>query len=356
LFGFIIGLACVGGIDQAVSTEAPAGNELYPEEARRVAVYRKACPAVVYITNLTRRPRDLFSQLFAPDQTEIPQGTGSGFVWDGEGHIVTNYHVILGATSLTVTLPDQSTWEARVVGVSRDKDMAVLKIDAPKDKLVPLELGSSSNLQVGQTVMAIGNPFGLDHSLTEGVVSALGRQIKSVTNLTIYDVIQTDATINPGNSGGPLLDSNGRLIGINTAIVSPSGASAGIGFAVPVDTVARMVPQLIKYQGVVQPGLGVTFISDRRARMAGFEEGVIIDKVRPGSTGDRAGLKGVNYLGRGYYGIGDVIIGVGKWQIRDQEDLLNALGKYDIGDEVSVHVLRGGKNRDEIKVRLQNAE
>ncbi len=188
--------------------------------------------------------------------TEIPAGTGSGFVWDDRGHVVTNFHVVQDADSAKVTL-GQDDYPARVVGCTRDQDLAVLQIEAPREKLVPIKVGTSAGLLVGQKVYAIGNPFGLDYTLTNGIVSALGRTIQSVGNVSIFDVIQTDAAINPGNSGGPLLDSSGRLIGVNTAIYSPSGASAGIGFAVPVDTVNRIVPELIAHGKVVRPVLGV---------------------------------------------------------------------------------------------------
>ena len=200
------------------------------------------------------------------DVTEIPQGTGSGFVWDQDGHIVTNFHVVQEGDRANVTLNDGSTYPATIVGTTPDKDIAVLKIDAPPQKLLPLPIGQSSNLKVGQKVLAIGNPFGLDQTLTTGVISGLGREIKSVSGRPIHDVIQTDASINPGNSGGPLLDSSGRLIGINTAIYSPSGANAGIGFAVPVDTVNQIVPQLMKFGKITRPGLGISILADQIAQ------------------------------------------------------------------------------------------
>jgi S1-C subfamily serine protease len=200
---------------------------------------------------------------------QIPQGAGSGFVWDTEGHVVTNFHVVQQAQALSVTLADQSEWEGRVVGAAPDKDIAVLRIKAPAAQLTPLPRGTSADLLVGQRVLAVGNPFGLDQSLTTGLVSAVGRELKSPSGRRIRDVIQTDAAINPGNSGGPLLDSRGRLIGVNTAIYSPSGASAGIGFAVPVDTVSRLVPQLISGGRVVQAGIGVSLIPERYTAQLG---------------------------------------------------------------------------------------
>jgi len=212
------------------------------EEEKVISIFEKNAPSVAFITSKVRR-RNIFSL----NVTEIARGSGSGFIWDRDGHVVTNYHVIQDADAVCVTLADKSVWPAKIVGTAADKDLAVLQIEAPESKLVPISVGSSSQLKVGQTVLAIGNPFGLDHSLSKGVISARGREIKATTGRIIRDVIQTDAAINPGNSGGPLLDSGGRLVGIATAIVSPSGSNAGIGFAVPVDTVRRIVPQLIEH-------------------------------------------------------------------------------------------------------------
>jgi S1-C subfamily serine protease len=228
----------------------PPPSELGSDERATIGVFEKAARSVVYIANsaIGRDPWSL--NLF-----EVPQGSGSGFIWNRQGHIVTNFHVVYGADAINVTMADRSNYRARVVGIDPDHDLAVLQIQAPPDALVPVVVGSSHDLRAGQKVLAIGNPFELDHALTTGVVSALGRTIKSMTNRTIDGVVQTDAAINPGNSGGPLLDSSGRVIGINTQIVSPSGAFAGIGFAVPVDSVNRIVPELIKYGKLIRPGL-----------------------------------------------------------------------------------------------------
>ncbi len=216
-------------------------GELAAEEKTNTEIFKSASPSVVYITTLTER-----INYQTKNVTEIPAGTGSGFIWDTAGHIITNFHVVQHANGASgVTLADHTQWTASLVGVAPDQDLAVLKIDAKASQLPPIPVGTSSDLQVGQCVFAIGNPFGLDQTLTTGVVSALGRTIPSATNVPIDEVIQTDAAINPGNSGGPLLDSAGRLIGINAAIYSPSGSSSGIGFAVPVDTVNRVVPELI---------------------------------------------------------------------------------------------------------------
>lgn len=355
--GFVLALACIGGVEQATSQddssrEASEYSDLDPEEARTVSIFKNACCSVVYITSKVRRQVHPFSLFFAPDSTEFTHGSGSGFMWDDEGHIVTNFHVIRNASSLTVTLPDHTDWEARVVGVAKDKDMAVLRINAPPEKLKPIEVGTSAHLQVGQKVLAIGNPFGLDQTLTTGVVSALGRQMKSITNRTITGVIQTDAAINPGNSGGPLLDSKGRLIGMNTAIISPSGSNAGVGFAVPVDTVKHIVPQLIKYHGVIRPGLGISWLDDWQARQNGIE-GIVIKEVEAGGSAASAGLEGMSYNGRGWWTLGDVIIGINKWQVKNSDEYLTVLEQYDIGDTITVHVLRGGEERIEVDLELE---
>jgi S1-C subfamily serine protease len=224
-----------------------ARGDLAAEEKANIELFRQASPSVVYITVLSRR-----LDAFSLNVYEIPEGTGSGFIWDDQGHIITNFHVIRNAQAAQVTLADHSTYNAGLVGIAPNKDLAVLKIDAPKKLLRPLPIGTSHDLVVGQKTFAIGNPFGLDQTLTTGVVSALGREIRSATRQPIAGVIQTDAAINPGNSGGPLLDSAGRLIGVNTAIYSPSGAYAGIGFAIPVDTVNEVIPLLIR-QGKTKP-------------------------------------------------------------------------------------------------------
>ncbi len=261
-------------------------GDLAADEQTTIAVFRNVSPAIVYITTLTVQ-RDRFSlNLF-----EIPQGTGSGFIWDQDGHIITNYHVIQKASAARVTLADHSSWEARLVGTAPDQDLAVLAINAPRGRLRPMPVGTSRDLIVGQKVFAIGNPFGLDQTLTTGIISALGREITSVRGRVITGVIQTDAAINPGNSGGPLLDSASRLIGVNTAIYSPSGSSAGIWFAVPVDTVNRVVPQLLRHGRVVRPGLGVRMAEDVSTQGLGVS-GVLVLDVPPGSAGATAGLRG----------------------------------------------------------------
>lgn len=328
-------------------TVTPRGD-LAGSEKSRIELFRSASPAVVHITTLQVR-RDAFNL----NLYQIPQGTGSGIVWDDGGHIVTNFHVILNASAAQVTLADHSTWSATAVGVAPDKDLAVLRIRAPKNRLVPMPIGTSHDLEVGQEVLAIGNPFGLDRTLTTGVISALGREIESVTRRPIRDVIQTDAAINPGNSGGPLLDSAGRLIGVNTAIYSPSREAgySGIGFAIPVDTVNSVVSQLIAHGEVIRPGLGVSPAPDRVARELGFE-GVLILDVLPGTGAETAGLRPTRRDPAGGYHFGDVIVSIDGKETPSLEKLFEILETHKIGDEVTVAVLREGK-RTEVTVTLQ---
>jgi S1-C subfamily serine protease len=309
-------------------------GQLTAVEQGVTALFEEATPSVVYITSVALR-RDFFRF----NVMEIPSGTGSGFVWDDRGNIVTNYHVIRDADRATVTLADGSTWEASLVGYAREKDLAVLQIEAPRSRLRSIPIGTSSDLKVGQTVLAIGNPFGYDQTLTTGIVSALGREIKAVDGTPIRDVIQTDAAINPGNSGGPLLDSAGRLIGVNTAIVSPSGGYAGVGFAIPVDTVNWVVPQLIAYGRVQRPTLGVDLVPDHIARRAGIDGAVVREVVR-GSGADRAGIRPVYRDRRGRVVVGDVIVAVDGEPVRSEGELGLILEGYQEGDAVTVTVER----------------
>lgn len=320
-------------------TPVPIPAGLTGEERRDIEVFRAASASVAYITSVALR-RDFFTM----NVFEIPQGSGSGFVWDAAGHVVTNYHVIQDASAVRVTLADQSEWDARIVGVAPDKDLAVLRVEAGRNHLMPLPLGSSARLLVGQRVLAIGNPFGLDHSLTVGVVSALGRELRSPSGRIIRDVVQTDAAINPGNSGGPLLDSAGRLIGVNTAIFSPSGASAGIGFAVPVDTVAHLVPQLIQHGRPIQPGIGIVPVADRYAQRLGIQ-GVIIRSVNPNGPAERAGLEGLSTSRSGRLIVGDVITAVDGKPVRTLDDLLHAFEDAGVGARVTLTVERDKRRR-----------
>ena len=271
------------------------------DETNTTEIFRKASPAVVYVTNTALR-----RSLFSLDVMEIPRGTGTGFVWDKNGLVVTNFHVISGAQKLTVTLQDRSEHDAEVIGVAPEKDLAVLRIQQPPGDLVTLPLGDSSELTVGRKVLAIGNPFGLDTTLTTGIVSALGREIQASGNRKIRGVIQTDAAINPGNSGGPLLNSLGQLVGVNTAIFSPSGASAGIGFAIPVNTVREVVPQLISYGRILRPMIGVELASDQWVQRYRIE-GLPVVQVYPGLPAAEAGMSGAYRNARGEVVLGDII-------------------------------------------------
>ena len=323
-----------------------AVQSLSPEELKTIAVFEKAAKSVAYITNTAVR-RDFWSL----NTFEVPQGSGSGFIWNTQGHIVTNYHVVYGADSIQVVLDNQSTHDARVIGVDPDHDLAVLHITSAKKQLKPLDIGNSKNLRVGQHVLAIGNPFGLDHTLTTGVVSALGRSIKSINDRTIEGVIQTDAAINPGNSGGPLLNSSGQLIGVNTQIISPSGAFAGIGFAVPVNIVKRIVPQLIQYGKVIRPGIGVSLIPDSIANRWGVK-GIVIARVQPGSPAANAGLKSLEELRSGRIRLGDVIVSIDGQRVRSYDDLATILDRYNVGDRIKLGVRRNNKERT-LKIKLQ---
>ena len=318
-----------------------ARGDLAGEEKTAIEIFRNCAPAVVYITT-----SELRRNLFSLNVYEIPQGTGSGFIWDTEGHIVTNYHVIQDASRVEVTLADQSSWKGAIVGVAPDKDLAVLRIAAPVEKMRNLPIGESSNLLVGQKVFAIGNPFGLDQTMTSGILSALGREIQSATGRTIQGVIQTDAAINPGNSGGPLLDSAGRLIGVNTAIYSPSGGSAGIGFAVPVDVVNRVVPEIIRHGRVIQPGLGVSVAHDKLAQRFGIE-GVLVVDVAPGTAAEKSGLRGTRRA-EGEVVLGDIIVAVNGRRIRTFDHLRNEMDRFRVGDTVTLTVIRDGQ---EIELR-----
>jgi S1-C subfamily serine protease len=285
----------------------------------------------------------------------VPRGTGTGVMWDDRGHIVTNFHVIQGANGARVTLSDKSTYSASLVGVFPDRDLAVLRIDAPRDKLKAIALGQSAGLLVGQKVYAIGDPFGLDQTLTTGIVSALNREIESVTRRPIRGAIQTDAAINPGNSGGPLLDSAGRLIGINTAIYSPSGASAGIGFAIPVDEVNRIVPRLIRDGRLIRPSLGISAAPPEFNRALGLPEGVAIVEVAPGSTAAQAGLRPFRRSDTGAVVAGDLITSIDKQPVAALESMLEQLERHQPGDSVTLGVWRDGAHID-LRVRLGQSE
>ncbi len=313
------------------------------DETSTIKLFNRTTPSVVFITNLATR-RDAFTL----NNLEVPQGAGSGFVWDSNGHIITNYHVIRGASEVRVTLSGGSDYSASVVGVDEDRDVAVLKIDTKdnvKDAqlLKALVIGTSSDLQVGQRVYAIGNPFGLDHTLTTGVISGVQREISSGnTGRPIEGIIQTDAAINPGNSGGPLLDSSGAVIGINTAIFSPSGANAGVGFAIPVDLVKSSAEQIILFGKVVRPIMGISFAPDAAVEQLGVT-GVLVLDAREGGPAAKAGVHGTTRDEYGRLVLGDIILGVDGKKVKTASDLYRALDKSNIGDSLDVELLRGDK-------------
>jgi S1-C subfamily serine protease len=308
------------------------------DERNTIGVFRNSAPSTVFVTQ-TRVVEDFW----AGTAQEVPAGSGSGFVWDDKGHIVTNFHVVEGARSVTVTFHTQETFEARVVGLEPRKDIAVLEVQAPPKLLVPIKVAKGAQLEVGQKTVAIGNPFGLDFTLTTGVISALGRQVQGAGGVSIRDMIQTDAAINPGNSGGPLLDSGGQLIGMNTMIYSKSGASAGIGFAVPVTTIGRVVPQIIKTGRAEQVGLGVGADPHQKLERRLGIRGVIVMQVPPSSPAAVAGLRGLTRSRRGVL-LGDVIVGIDEARVAEYDDLYTALDAHKPDDLVRVKVARGDES------------
>jgi S1-C subfamily serine protease len=308
------------------------------DERNTTAIFRAAAPSTVFVTQL----RVLVDQ-FQRTATEVPAGSGSGFAWDDAGTIVTNFHVVQGARALTVTLSSQKTYPARVIGVEPRKDIAVIKIDVPPRTLAPLHVVDPRvPLEVGQKTIAIGNPFGLDHTLTTGVISALGRQMEGIGGVTIRDMIQTDAAINPGNSGGPLLDSSGMLIGMNTMIFSKSGSSAGIGFAVPARVIARIVPQIINTGHAEELGFGIEVDPGQRGERRLGLKGVLVVSVVKGSQAEAAGLRGLSRTPDGI-ALGDIVVGIGDAPVNGYDDFYNTLDEHHAGEEVDVKLLRAGR-------------
>lgn len=336
-----------GPAADAPSVESPKPvprGELYDVEQATISIFEKYSPSVVSVIN-----RALLRDYFSLAIYENTQGSGSGFVWDKKGHIISNYHVVHKASAVQVILKDGEVYDARIVGLDPDHDIAVLKIDAPADKLTPIPIGTSGDLKVGQRVLAIGNPFGFNSSLSVGVVSSLDREMQSPTGLTVRDIIQTDAAINQGNSGGPLLDSAGRVIGINTFIVSPTGGSIGLGFSIPVDTVSRIVPQLIEFGKAQRVGLGIILERDRYAQYYGVQ-GALIHEVVRNSAAARAGLRG-----RRPYQWGDVIVEIDGTPVRRSTDLRNILNSRKEGDEVEVVYIRNDKKlKTTVKLQVIN--
>lgn len=315
----------------------PEARRITVEELSTTDLFKATSPSVVHITTEAVR-RDFFEL----DLMKIPKGSGTGFIWDRQGHVVTNYHVIRDADFARVALADHTSWPAKLVGAAPDKDLAVLKIGAPAERLTAVKVGQSKNLEVGLKVFAIGNPFGLDQTLTTGIISALGREIESANERTIRDVIQTDAAINPGNSGGPLLDSQGNLIGVNTAIYSPSGAYAGIGFAIPVDTVRRVVPQLIEHGKLIRPGLKIELAPESLSKRLRLK-GVLVLNVDSGSTAEVAGLRPTRLSRSREIALGDIITAVDAKPVASADDLWLILEEYKVGEVVSLSIARDGE-------------
>ncbi|MCW8193885.1 PDZ domain-containing protein [Proteobacteria bacterium 005FR1] len=327
-----------------------ARGELAPDERNAVEVFRTASPSVVYITTVEE-----VTDFWTRDVFSVPRGTGSGLIWDDRGHIVTNNHVIMGASQATVRLNDGRSYSATLVGRSPRHDLAVLRINVRVDRPPALALGTSEDLLVGQKVFAIGNPFGLDYTLTTGVISALDRTITAGPDgQSIGGLIQTDAAINPGNSGGPLLDSAARLVGINTAIYSPSGAYAGIGFAVPVDVVNEVVPQLISHGRYIRPTMGIQVDpAINQALMQRLEmDGVMILRVEPNSPAARAGLQAATATPEGRLIPGDVIVAIDGEEVKTVQELISTLESHEVGEVVELTIWRNNDTR-QVEIELQ---
>jgi S1-C subfamily serine protease len=331
-----------------VSVAGWATDHLLPVETKTIEIYRKVVPSTVNVSN------KILAKNFFYGEVEVPQGAGSGFVWDDKGHIVTNFHVVQGGSSFVVTFyNDPKQYKAKIIGTAPEKDIAVLKLEEMPSKLTPIPIGSSKDLQVGQYSFAIGSPFGLDYTLTTGVISALGRKIDGIGGVKINDMIQTDAAINMGNSGGPLLNSSSNLIGMNTVIFSTSGSSAGLGFAVPVDTIKLIVPQLIKHGKIIRPGIGIGIVPDSmKQRMMQTSKGLIISYIDEKGGAAEAGLKGMTQDQYGRIYLGDIILSVDGQDVNNLDDIYQVIDKKNIGDTVDVKYRRDGKKLT-AKVKLK---
>jgi len=324
------------------------GGDLLSVETKTIEIYRKAVPSTVNVSNIKLARNSFYGEI------EVPQGAGSGFVWDQEGHIITNFHVVQGGNSFVITFyNDPKQYKAKLVGTAPEKDIAVLKLLEKPTKLSPIEFGSSKDLLVGQYSFAIGSPFGLDYTLTSGVISALGRKIDGIGGVKINDMIQTDAAINMGNSGGPLLDSSAKLIGMNTVIFSTSGSSAGLGFAVPADTIRMIAPQLIQHGKLIRPGLGIGIVPDSmKERLIQGNKGIIVSYVDVKGSAGKAGIQGMTQDRFGRMYLGDVILSVDGQEVNGLDDIYQVLEKKKIGDTVNVTLRREGKAKS-VKVTLQ---
>jgi len=346
LFSVLIFLAALCSAEQAFAAA------LTEDERNNIGVYEKVAEGVVNVTS-TAMQLDFFFNAFPT------QGSGSGSIIDTKGHILTNHHVVADAQKLEVTLGDGSKWPASLVGSDPDNDLAVIKIEAPREKLKVISMGDSKNLKIGQKVLAIGNPFGLQRTLTTGIISSLGRTIRSDVGTLIEDVIQTDAAINPGNSGGPLLNSDGEIIGINSAILSPSGGSVGIGFAIPVNTARRVVPELLSKGYVTYPWIGATIQSlipeIAKYRKLNIERGAMIAEVVKGGPADKAGLKGGSQkvqVGNMIVLVGgDVVVRADQHDVKTNDELIHYIREKKPGNTILLKVYRNG-NFVDVKVTL----
>lgn len=318
-----------------------AKQDMLAYEQNTIDVFQKTSSKVVYI----HRMNTLTTRAHQPMQV-VQSGSGSGIIWDNQGHVVTNFHVIKGANTFSVSI-GKMTFPAKVIGAEPRKDLAVLLLKSPKalaalKSFKPLDIAHTHDLLVGQKAIAIGNPFGFDHSLTIGVISALGRQVPGVGGVTIHDMIQTDASINPGNSGGPLLDSAGRLIGLNTLIYSQSGTSAGVGFAVPADDIVRTVTQIITHGRVLLAGIGIQPVEPKVAARYGVKQGILIADVLPNTPAVAAGLRKTHRSPFGRMVLGDVIVGLNGHSVTNYDGLYNLLTEVKVGENVTLTVVRDG--------------
>lgn len=324
---------------------------LLPDEQNTIEIFQSASPKVVFVHRLAT----VINQ--SAQKFQVSSGTGSGIIWDSQGHVVTNYHVIDGAEKLAVTI-GQLTVIAKVIGTEPRKDVAVLQITSQKaldllKNFKPFVIARTHDLLVGQKTLAIGNPFGLDHSLTTGIISALGRQLPGMGGVMIHEMIQTDASINPGNSGGPLLDSSGRLIGINSVIYSGSGSSAGVGFAVPAEEVERIVNQIIEYGRVKLAGIGIQRVDPKLAMKLGVTQGILIADVIPNTPAAEAGLRKTHRDNWGRIILGDIIIGINNHPVHDYDELYYILNNISVGSRIDVNILRG---QEKIIVKMKTID
>lgn len=333
----------IAAAEDAPTPQGISNPTTVSDEQNSIEVYKSLSPGVAFITTSAQ------AQNFWGEDSETDKGNGSGSVIDAQGHILTNYHVVEGASKLTVSFGGEKTYPAKLVGGDPDTDLAVIKIEPGTDKITVVQLGDSDQLEVGQKVLAIGNPFGLDRTLTTGVISGLQRPIRARNGRTIEGAIQTDASINPGNSGGPLLDKFGRMIGINSQILSPGGGSVGVGFAVPVNIAKRIVPQLIQFGEVRRPKLGATLYSVEQLVERGIQmpvpKGLLIRSISPGGSAASAGLRGLAQDGEGELILGDIITSIDGTKVSDLDDVYKLLDKKQIGDTVQVEIYRTNKSQ-----------